>query len=130
MEKMESDLKKMKEQLEKINRNSVTFKGKKDDNNNKMKITIQSGIIDDIPGAFSKKEMFDVIQDLYTFSKNALQLTQNVLGTKQATTPTVQESPDFKEIIKTQLKEVLAEVLNKTKKSIKQKIKVLAHFTA
>jgi hypothetical protein len=111
MEKMESDLKKMKEQLEKINRNSVTFKGKKDDNNNKMKITIQSGIIDDIPGAFSKKEMFDVIQDLYTFSKNAIQLTQNVLGTKQATTPTVQESPDFKEIIKTQLKEVLAEVL-------------------
>ena len=113
MEKMESDMKKMKEQLEKINRNSVTFKGKKDDNNNKIKITIQSGIIDDIPGAFSKKEMFDVIQDLYTFSKNALQLTQNVLGTKQATTPTVQESPDFKEIIKTQLKEVLAEVLPK-----------------
>ena len=56
-------------------------------------------------------EMFVVIQDLYTFSKNALQLTQTVLGTKQATTPTVQESPDFKEIIKTQLKEVLAEVL-------------------
>ena len=111
MEKMKSDVKKMEEQLENINRNTLSFKGKKDDNNNKIKVTIQSAVVDDLTSATSKKEMFAAVQDLYTFSKNALQLTQTVLGTKQATTPTVQESADFKEIIKTQLKEVLAEVL-------------------
>ena len=104
-------MKKMEEQLEKINRNTLLFKGKKDDNDNKIKVTIQSAVVDDLTSATNKKEMFAAVQDLYTFSKNALQLTQTVLGTKQATTPTVQESADFKEIIKTQLKEVLAEVL-------------------
>ena len=104
-------MKKMEEQLEKINRNTLLFKGKKDDNDNKIKVTIQSAVFEDLTSANKKMEMFVLIQDLYTFSKKALQLTQTVLGTKQATTPTVQESPDFKEIIKTQLKEVLAEVL-------------------
>ena len=111
MEEMELDLKKMEEQLKTINRSAMKFKGKKDENENKIKITIQSGIFADLDGSVKRPDMFQTIQDLYTFSKNALQLTQTILGTKQATTPTEQESPDFKEIIKTQLKEVLAKVL-------------------
>ena len=111
MEEMELDLKKMEEQLKTINRSAMKFKGKKDDNENKIKITIQSGIFTDLESSVKRPDMFQIIQDLYTFSKNALQLTQTILGTKQATTPTEQESPDFKEIVKTQLKEVLAEVL-------------------
>ena len=111
MEEMELDLKKMEEQLKTINRSAMKFKGKKDENENKIKITIQSGIFADLDSSVKRPDMFQTIQDLYTFSKNALQLTQTILGTKQATTPNEQESPDFKEIIKTQLKEVLAEVL-------------------
>ncbi|CAL8292392.1 unnamed protein product [Arctogadus glacialis] len=95
--------KKMKDELDHINRKSLKTKD--------MKTIETAEKLEDLENTSSRAFMFTAIKDLFAFSMRALNLCKTIADTKDVTSSVPQDFPNFEEIIKKQLHDVIPDLL-------------------